>query len=349
MLLLKDILKIACDNGCSDIYMSAGTNILGRIDSNLQILVNTVLNQQDMINYARDILGSRFENLETVGEHYSSFSILGIGRFRVNIFKQRSSIAMSIKIISMDNLNGKIDIPHDIYNFISKLKSGLVLIIGSTKHDKSLVVSSMIDKLSSTYSKYIITIESAIDILYKHNKSIVNQREVGTDTDSYISGIDAALKENPDILIVDDIPNYEVLKLILKCCDAGILVIAMAYSNSTRNVLEYLTDIDLKYTSYLRSSLSNLLRCIVNQRSVAGKDNTLHLFEFMINTPNIANCIKENNIKQIEALMQNSIKFGMYTLDMSLINAYKNGKISRNTFIQNISNRELAIKIILNY
>lgn len=349
MLLLNDILKIACDNGCSDIYMSAGTNILGRIDSNLQVLVNTVLNQHDMINYAKDIMGNKFETLENTGEQYISFSILGIGRFRVNIFKQRSSIAMSIKIISMDNLEKKIDLPSDIYNFISRLDSGLALVIGSTKHDKNLVVSSFIDRLTSTHSKYIITIESAIDILYKHNKSIVNQREIGTDTESYITGIDSALRENPDILIIDDIPNYDVLKLILKCCDAGILVIAMVYSNNIKNALEYLIDIDSKYNSYLRSSLSSLLKCVVNQRSIVGKQETLHLFEFMINTSNIANCIKENNVKQVEALIQNSTKLGMYTLDMSLIDAYKSGKISRDTFIQNISNRELAIKIILNY
>lgn len=350
MMILNDILKIACEQGYSDMYLSVGASILGRRDSDLNVVVECTLSTEDMINYAKDILNDQFVELDVIGEKYKSFSISGIGRFRANIFKQRNSIAISIKVVSIDEFNNKIGLPDDIYNYISQLNSGLVLMIGSIRSGKNLSTSYLIENISKTYSKYIITIESTIEILHKHNKSIVNQREVGTDTASYITGIESAFREKPDILVIDDIPDYQVLKLLLKCCDAGILVIATHYSNSIKATLEYLLDMDSKSNLYLRNSLSNSLRCVVNHKNILDvNDNNLYLFEFMINSPSIANCIKENNIKNIFSLISNSVKLGMYTMDMSLINAYKSGKISRSTLVQNISNKEVATKIILNY
>lgn len=350
MLSLQDILKFACNKNFSYIYLSVGANILGRVNSNLEVAFDKILNSDDLISYATEILGDKFTELFEIGEKYISFSMAGIGRFKANIFKQRNSIAISIKILSKNKLNDEIDIPNNIYNFVSQLKNGLVLIIGSINSGKNLTIANFIQKISETYSKYIITLESTIDILYKHNKSIVNQREMGTDTDSYISGIESAFRERPDILVIDDIPNYEVMKLIMKCCDAGILVISTLYSNNIQQTLESLFSMEPKDKSYFKNVFPNILKCIIYQKNIFDKNqNNLYLFEFMINIPIIANCIKENNIKNLYTLMQNNTKLGICTMDNSLIEVYKKGLISREVFVQNVSNKEIAAKIILNY
>jgi len=350
MLTLQQILKIACDKEFSYIYLSVGANILGRTNSNLELVVEKILNQDELISYAKEILGDKFAELCEIGEKYTSFSMSGIGRFRANIFKQRNSIAISIKILSKSEFNNEINIPDNIYNFVSQLNNGLVLIIGSINSGKNLTVSNIIQKINKTSSKYIITLESTIEILYKHNKSIVNQREIGTDTYSYVSGIESAFRERPNILVIDDIPNYDVLKLIMKCCDAGVLVIASVYLNNIQHTLESLFEMEPKNKFYLKNVLANMLRCIINQKNIIDKNQEdLYLFEFMINIPMIANCIKENNIKNLYTLIQNNTKLGMYTMDNSLIEAYKCGLITREVFVQNVSNKEIAAKIILNY
>ncbi|BAK81251.1 type IV pilus twitching motility protein PilT [Candidatus Arthromitus sp. SFB-rat-Yit] len=350
MLSLQDILKLACDKEFSYIYLSVGANIFGRVNSDLEVMFEKKLNSDDLTTYAKEILGDKFTELFETEEKYISFSIPGIGRFKANIFRQRNSIAISIKILSRNEFNNEIDIPNNIYNFVSQLKNGLVLIIGSINSGKNFTLSTIIQKISNTYSKYIITLESTIDILYRHNKSIVNQREMGTDTDSYISGIESAFRERPDILVIDDIPNYEVMKLIMKCCDAGILVIATFYSNSIQRTLEFLFGMEPKDKTYLKNILPSMLRCMIHQKNIFDKNqNNLYLFEFMINIPIIANCIRENNIKNLYTLMQNNTKLGICTMDNSLINAYKEGLISREVFVQNVSNKEIAAKIILNY
>ncbi len=352
MIDLNDILKLAVKKECSNVHFSVGTVVFGRVNSKLEKLTDKIINQQDITVYAKEILEDKYDKLKNENEIEISFSRSGLGRFRANIFKQRNSIAISIRIGTIYNKNKEdIKLPSKIYDIVSNVNDGLVLITGPVSSGKTTTVSSIIDKISSDSSKHIITIESPIEVLYQHNNSIVNQREVGSDTTSYLMGIESALKENPDIIFIDNIPDYEVLKMILKCCDAGILVISTLYANDVQSTLNNLLHMDTSQNNIsLRESLSKSLRCIINQKLILDNENKNYcIFEIMINTPNIANCIRENKIKHILTLMQNGLKLGMSTLDISLIQAYKSSKISRNVLLQNISNKELAIKIILNY
>lgn len=352
MMNLNEILKSALDKNCSDIYLSVGASIFGRINSKLEVIHEKILNQNDTEFYAKEILDKDFNLLNNNGEVDKSFSISGLGRFRANIFKQRNSLAISIKVISLSSSNFEdldLLIPYKIFDFICNLQQGLVLITGTVGSGRSTTIASIINQISRKFSKHIVTVEESIEILYKHNNSIVNQREIGSDTESYLTGIEAAFKEKPDILVIDNIPNYEVMKMILKCCDAGMLVISSIYANNVKNTIDTLLEMDLN-NIYLRNNLSNIIRCIVNQKIILDKEmKKICLHEIMINTLSISNCIRENKIKHILPLMQNGVKLGMCTLDMSLIEAYKNYKISRNVLLENITNKELAAKIILNY
>lgn len=352
MMSLNEILKNAIEKKCSDVYLSVGTKIFGRINSKLQVIVDEILTQQDTMQYAEEILLNKFQELDENGDMDKSFSISGLGRFRANVFKQRNSIAIVIKIISFNSFeyDEKFFIPSKVYEFVCNVKQGLVLVTGPVGSGKSTTISSIIGKISKDYSKHIVSIESSIEILYKHNNSIVNQREIGNDTKTYLSGIEATFKEKPDILVVDNIENYDILKLILKCCEAGMLVISSIYANSVKSTIATIMEMDSKNTGYFRNNFSNVLKCIINQKIILDNENKkMCLFEIMINTPSISNCIKENKINHILPLMQNGLKLGMCTLDMSLVEAYKMCKISKSTFLQNISNREFATKIILNY
>ena len=352
MIDLNEILKISIEKKCSNIYLSVGTKIYGRINSNLEVLIDKVIDQETVTDIAKEILLNRFDELETVGDVYKSLSVSGIGRFRINVFKQRNSIGISIKILPINNCEEckKFSIPAKISEYIYKLNQGLVLVTGPVRSGKSTTIANLVENISKEKSKYVMSIEAYIEILFKHNKSIVNQREVGSDTETYLSGIESAIRENADILIVDNINNYEVLKMILKCCDSGMLVISSIYSNNVKDSIESLLNMEQNNNLYLRNSLANNLRCILNQRIIKDNSNEdMCLYETMINTRNISECIKENKIKNIPFLIQNSIKLGMCTLDISLIEAYKSNKISKEILLKNISNRELAAKIILNY
>mgnify|MGYP003373625616 CR=1 FL=1 len=328
MINFNNILDMAVNKECSDIHLSVGTVVFGRINSKLEKLTNEVIGQQEIITYAKEILGDKYGDVEKNGDIDISFSRSGLGRFRANVFKQRNSLAISIKVISiLENNNDDFNFPNKIHEIVSSIDSGLLLITGPVGSGKSTTISNIIKRISEECSKHIITIESSIEFLYKHGNSIVNQRE---------------------IYIID---NYDVLKMVLKCCDAGILVISTLYANNVQDTLNNLINMDTSNANInLRNSLSKSLKCIINQKIILDNENkNFCLFEIMINTPSIANCIRENKIKHILLLMQNGLKLGMSTLDISLIQAYKNSKISRNVLLQNISNKELATKIILNY
>ena len=350
MLELKKILECAIHKNCSDVNLSVGAKIFGRIDSKLEVLIDETLTQQQMEIFAKEILSEKFYVLEQIGEIDTSFSISGLGRFKTNLFKQRGSIAICIKIVTL-NIVEDFFIPPKILEFIFSINQGLVLITGSDNSGKNNTISTLIDKISTNSSKHIITLESSMEYLHKHNNSIVNQREVGNDTKSYLTGIEAVFKEAPDILIIDDIIDYSVLKMIFRCCEIGILVISGMYTNNVKNTLDSIISMDLSNNSVnFRNSLANVLRCVISQKKIMNcEEKNFYLFENMINTPSISNYIKENKTKYILPLMQNGLKLGMSTFDTSLIEAYKNSKISRNVFLQNISNKELATKIILNY
>lgn len=349
---LKEILKFSIEKKCSYIYITVGAKIYGRINSRLEVLSNEVVNQEMITNLAQEILKDRFNQLDMSGEIHKSLSVSGLGRFKVNVFKQRNSICISLKVLPINDLkkNEKYSIPKKVSEYINKLNQGLILVTGPVMSGKSTTIAGLIQDISLNKTRYIFSVESPIEFLFTHNNSIINQREVGSDTKTYISGIECALRENVDILVVDNIESLDVLKMILKCCDSGMLVISSMYANNVNNTLEILLDMDKNNSIYLRNSLAKNLKCIINQKIIDNENNeNICLYEVMINTRNIAEYIKDNKIKNIQFLMQNNLKLGMSTLDTALIEAYKSNKISRNILLKNISNKDLAIKIILNY
>ncbi len=352
MIRLDEILKNAVIKRCSDIYLSVGAKVFGRINSKLEVIFNETLRKEDTLRYAKEILLDSFDELDKKCDMDISFSISGIGRFRSNVFKQRNSVAIAIKLVSLNNSDNMSEyfIPERVFEYISLLNKGLVLITGPSSSGKSTTIFSIIEKMSKKFPKHIITIESPIEILHQHNNSVINQREVGSDTRSYMEAIKAAFKETPDILVIDNIIDYDILKMIFKCCDAGMLVISSIYSHSVTETICNLMEMDSDNSINFKNILSNILECVVSQKIVLdNNDNKLCLFEIMFKTQSISNCIRENKLFHIETLLRNNSKLGMCTLDMALIEAYKLSKISKSIFLQNISNKELAAKIILNY
>ena len=209
MINFNNILDMAVNKECSDIHLSVGTVVFGRRNSKLEKLTNEVIGQQEIITYAKEILGDKYGDVEKNGDIDISFSRSGLGRFRANVFKQRNSLAISIKVISiLENNNDDFNFPNKIHEIVSSIDSGLLLITGPVGSGKSTTISNIIKRISEECSKHIITIESSIEFLYKHGNSIVNQREIYSDTNSYLSGLEAAIKENADVIFIDIIDNY---------------------------------------------------------------------------------------------------------------------------------------------
>lgn len=345
---LHKVLKNCMKMECSDVYISVGNLIFGRVNFKLEPINDKILSENDVKEFILDIFGIEFLRFN---ELYKTFEINGIGRFAANIFKEKSYYSLIIKICAGNYLKFSEKIlPDKINNLITNYKNGLVLISGPSNSGKSSTIASILNEISIKYSKYIICIERFNEIIHLNNNSIINQIEVGNDLNSYINHLNSIYIKKPDVLIVDEIKNENILQQILKCCESGILVITTICSNSVNESIEYLLELQYKLGDYYKNKLLHYLKCIINQKLILDKfGKKMSLFEVMLNNNLISNYIRENKMKNVFELMQNGLKLGMCTHDMSLIDAFKNNKISKETFLQNIINKELVVKFILNY
>lgn len=350
MYILKELLNKAIAMKASDLHLTVGLSPTVRCNGKLIGLGEEKLTISYTEKFSKEILGEKYKEYLSCGEFDTSYFVEGIGRFRVNVFKQKNNDAIAIRIIdlkipTLDELKH----PIVIKDIINK-RRGLVLVTGPTGSGKSTTLAAIINEINNIREAHIITLEDPIEYLHTHNKCIINQREIGKDSRSYKSALKAILREDPDVILIGEMRDLETISIAITAAETGHLVLSTLHTVGAANTIERIIDVFPPYQQQqIKSQLASVLEAVISQQLLINKNNNgrVAVFEIMISTPGIKNLIREGKTFQIESMIQTGSKYGMKTMDMSIYELYKNGVISKETAMMYAIDREALEKIIL--
>ncbi|EOU1827927.1 type IV pilus twitching motility protein PilT [Clostridium perfringens] len=346
---LAELLELTVKEGASDLHLTVGISPIIKVNGKLVRLEHEILRPEDTEAYAKEILQDAYEKYDAIGEYDTSYSIHGKGRFRVNIYKQRNSTALAIRVISLDMPTlDSLGYPETLKD-ICNLKRGLVLVTGPTGSGKSTTLAALINEINSNRESHIITIEDPIEFLHKHNKSIVNQREIGKDTLSYERALKAALREDPDVILIGEMRDLETISTAITAAETGHLVFSTLHTIGAAKTIDRIVDVFPPHQQeQIKIQLASVLQTIISQQLVETIDGERTApLEIMVATPAIKNLIREGKTHQIESSIQTGSKYGMRTMDMELANLYREGIITQETAMNSAIDREILSRLLM--
>ncbi|MBQ5916580.1 MAG: PilT/PilU family type 4a pilus ATPase [Lachnospiraceae bacterium] len=334
------ILQQAVERNAADIFMIPGMPISYKINGEIlpvndKKIFPDVMDQ--LIAEIYTIANNRDIKKTEHGDDDFSFSVPRLARFRASVMKQRGSLAAIIRVVRFELPDPKqLGIPDSILE-ISNLKKGLVLVTGAAGSGKSTTLSCIIDKINHEHHSHIITLEDPIEYLHRHNLSVVTQREVGQDTDSYVTGLRAALRQAPDVILLGEMRDYETIRIALTAAETGHLVISTLHTVGAANSIDRIVDVfPANAQQQIRVQLSSVLQAVVSQQLLPTTDGKLTpAFEIMFLNNAIRNMIRENKIHQIDNVISMSMSEGMISMNNSLLALLRAGKIDKETCITN--------------
>jgi twitching motility protein PilT len=342
--LLALILKRAVELGASDIHLKVGSPPVLRIKKKGLVRMEDVPPMDDrmMASFVEELIGKNVRKMaefEELGETDTSYSIRGVSRFRVNIYKQRGSIGMAFRVIPysvppFESLN----LPEVMRRIVLENTKGLILVTGPTGSGKSTSIASLINEINRRKEATIITIEDPIEYLFKDEKSYIVQREVGIDTSSFARGLRAALREDPDIIFVGEIRDTETAMIALQAAETGHLVLSTLHTLDAKETINrFIGLFNLEVREQIRVQLAEVLLAVFSQRLVPRADRTgvVPAVEILINTASIKECILDpTKIDYIPMLLQRGRPvYSTQTFDQHLEELYRKGIIDYNTAI----------------
>ncbi len=334
----KGYLRTMVDRDASDLYLSSAAPVSAKIDGTLQPLEDTRLTSEQIKDVAYSVMDiDQIREFEHKPEMNLAISEEGIGRFRVNIFRQRNSISMVIRNIKTDIPDWQmLGLPETLTQVIME-KRGLVLFVGATGSGKSTSLASLIDYRNSNSAGHIITIEDPIEFVHKHKKSIVNQREVGVDTDSYEDALKNTLRQAPDVILIGEIRDQETMEHALAFAETGHLAISTLHANNANQALDRIINFfPEERRNQLLLDLSMNLRAFVSQRLIKSVDGKrAAAIEILLGTPLVQDLIHRGDIHEIKEIMEKSENLGMQTFDRALFKLVESGKISMDEALKN--------------
>ena len=340
---LDELLALMLQVGASDLHLTVSVPPTIRVHGNLRRLAMPILDTtaiKDMVfSGLSDIQVTKFEQQRELDFAYS---VPELGRFRGNLFRQRGSIAAVFRMIprQMPTLSDLL-MPNTVRELTS-LPRGLVLVTGPTGVGKSTTLAAMLDEINATRNVHIMTIEEPIEFVHSNKMSIVNQREVGEDTDSFAAALRFVLRQDPDVIMVGEMRDLETIATALTAAETGHLVLATLHTTSAAQSIERIIDVFPPHQqNQVRNQLSNVLEGIITQTLLLSMNmlSRVCAMEILIGTSAIRNLIRENKIHQIPGVIQSSGKYGMQTLDESLKQLVVNGKVSLEEALRKASNR----------
>ncbi len=344
--MIEEILKQSVEKGASDLFMIPGMPISLKINGQILPLNDTKIfpdAMDAMIYEIYELSGHRKMNtINECGDDDFSFSLPGFARFRASIMKQRGSLAAIIRIVRFELPKPEeLCIPDDVLK-ISQLKKGLVLVTGAAGSGKSTTLACIIDKINHERSAHIITLEDPIEYLHRHDKAVVTQREVGQDTDSYLTGLRAALRQAPDVILLGEMRDYETIRVAMTAAETGHLVISTLHTTGAANTIDRIVDVfPPDGQQQIRVQLSMVLQAVISQQLLKTTDGRqVPAFETMFLNNAIRNMIRENKIHQIDNVISTSMSEGMISMNNSLLKLLREQKIDRETCINFSSDPE---------
>lgn len=329
---IRELLEKAYEEHASDLHIIVNSPPILRIDGELHPVGGYPLSRVDTENMAKDLIPeSLWEHFIEQGEVDFNYELEGKSRFRLNAYHQRNSISIAIRTIpatipTIADLN----LPKTLEDLMDK-PQGLVLVTGPTGSGKSTTLAAMINYINRNFAKHIITLEDPIEYVHQHIKSIINQREVGTDTKSFANGLRASLRQDPDIILVGEMRDLETISTAITAAETGHLVLATLHTSSAAQTIDRIIDVFPPHQQrQIRLQVSNVLQGIISQRLFPVREGggRVAATEILINTPSVANLIRNEKIHQIQNVLQTSRAQGMHTLEMSIQSLVKNGTIS---------------------
>jgi twitching motility protein PilU len=323
-------LMLMAQKGASDLFFITGAPISVKIDGRVQPLSQTTLKPGEVARIADEImLPIHQQTLEQQNSANFGISRANVGRYRVNVYRQRGELAMVVRHIqlSIPTIEA-LGLPLVLKDF-AKHRNGLVLIVGSTGSGKSTTLAAMIDHRARSETGHILTVEDPIEFLFPHRLSIVGQREVGLDTPSYEQALQDGMREAPDVIMVGEVRSRETMRQALNYADTGHLVLTTLHATSANQALDRLIHMFPEdFRGQILSDLSINLRAIVAQRLLqTPQGKRVAAVEVLVNTPFVAELIREDKVGEIKEAMQKGSKDGMQTFDQALFRLYKEGKV----------------------
>ena len=329
---LEKMLSDMVERDASDLHLTVGSPPKIRVNGELINLNENKLIPDSLNEILKNHLNkNRLLSLSEGNDIDFSIGIKGVSRFRVNIFKQRGNVAATFRKLpySIPNLNS-LGLPESISN-LTLNKKGLILITGGTGSGKSTTMAALIKKISNENNAHIITIEDPIEYLYEHSNSLINQREIGSDTKSFSDSLKSVLRQDPDVVSVGELRDVDSMNAALTIAETGHLVLGTLHTNNAAGTINRLVNAFApEKQSVIRTTLSLNLLGIISQQLIPNKDKKRSLaIEVLINTPSIKSLIRENNIHQIDNYILSGLKDGMIRMDDSIIKLYNDGLISK--------------------
>ncbi|OUQ42268.1 type IV pili twitching motility protein PilT [Drancourtella sp. An12] len=342
-----EFLTKTTQEGASDLFIVAGRPLSYKKNGKLiQADEERMMPDQceAFVKEIYDLAGHRdISRFLACGDDDFSFAVQGLSRYRVSTYRQRGSLSAVIRVITFELPNpDTLGIPESIIR-LSDMKKGLVLVTGPAGSGKSTTLACIIDEINRTQEKHIITLEDPLEFLHRHKKSIVSQREISSDTESYLTALRASLRQSPDVILLGEMRDFETISVAMTAAETGHLVLSTLHTLGAANTIDRIIDVfPPNQQRQISVQLSSVLQAVVSQQLIPAKDETLvPAFELMTTTPAIRNMIRENKIHQIDGLIYSSVGKDMLSMDNSILALYKSGKISETEALSHASNPEM--------
>ena len=345
---ITQLLTFTFQNNGSDLHITAGEPPMIRVDGDIKKIKVPELSAEQTQTMLYDIMSdSQRKVFEEKNDIDFSIELGDKARFRVNIFRQRRGMGAVMRIIPTEILTlEQLGMP-DSLRELTKKEKGLILVTGPTGSGKSTTLAAMINEINETEEGHILTVEDPIEFVHKTKKCLINQREIGPHTLSFASALKAALREDPDIILVGEMRDLETIQLALTAAETGHLVFGTLHTSSAPKTVDRIIDVfPANQQGQIRAMFAESIQSVITQtlcKKVGG--GRVAALEIMLGTTAVKNLIRENKIHQIPSIMQTSQKLGMQTMDMALIELVEKNLITKETAIEKSGNPELFKEI----
>lgn len=346
---MKDLLDLTIKNNASDLHLTVGYPVYIRIDGSLQKLGTEIITPERAKNLIYEILDDQKRELVEVNKEVDlSYAHNDKARFRINAYHERGSLAAAFRLIpSTIRSIEELFLPKILHDFTS-IPQGLVLVVGPTGHGKSTTLAAMIQEINTRDPKHIITIEDPIEYVYAKGRCLVDQRELHQDTHSWEIALRNILRQDPDVILVGEMRDFETIASTITAAETGHLVFATLHTNSASQSIDRIIDVFPEHQqSQIRMQLANVMESVVSQRliPVIGGGRRVAC-EVMIGTAAVRNAIREDKTYQIDNIIQTSADVGMITLERSLIDLVRDGKITLEEAQNNTTRPEEVLRLV---